>query len=451
MDLEERLRSLSDIDVVTVDHVEGIRGRAARRRRVRRIVAGGVACILTVGLGFATIGLLRTGSAERSPTNRTAGRVSTEQTSDLVTGVPLPDGLPPISRTNLVASERWVAMIGSSIRDDTATSNTLALYSRVTGTWELSDLPAPRVEAAAAFVGDQLLIWGGAANPDAGEASSDGQSLDLITGAWTDMPRGPLSARRSPVVGVSENRLLIWGGYSGVGDESRSLTDGAVYDTAASRWTSIPPLPIDNPSEVLWPGKAMWSGKTLVAAELEGVQADPALRLRGFALDGNTEFDAKQSFEVDDRSQILSLSFDVASTDEFILITNYVYEHTRPAGAPSAASPAFGYDIDVHDWITVPDLPIPSTTCASGTSGALLIVHCDGGTATRYDIRRGAWDQPAIPPGRLAGLAGPAAHAGEAFALFYRLPARVGDERDTGGSAGTVVEPGNNDLVAVRL
>ncbi len=122
-------------------------------------------------------------------------------------------------------------------------------------------MPSPRFDAAVAWDGTALLVWGGfatgATDPLTFELA-DGARYDPVTDAW--LPIASLSAP-SPRGGVLSTwtgaELLVWR-RAGHGEDHA----GARYDPVADAWTS---MAAGGPPTVLcYGGSAIWTGTDLL-------------------------------------------------------------------------------------------------------------------------------------------------------------------------------------------
>jgi Kelch motif len=120
---------------------------------------------------------------------------------------------------------------------------------------------APRANAAAAWTGQELLIWGGWS--EGPPFLDDGAALDPTTDTWRTLPPAPISPR-VPLSAWTGTEWILWG--TGVRVDDRPL-DGAAYDPATNTWRSISPGPIE-----FTDATAMWTGKefVVVGAALHG-------------------------------------------------------------------------------------------------------------------------------------------------------------------------------------
>jgi N-acetylneuraminic acid mutarotase len=109
-----------------------------------------------------------------------------------------------------------------------------ARYDPETDAWTplaKEDAPTPRSGHSAVWTGEEMLIWGGAAEQcadDTSGACQDGAAYNPTTDTWT-----PLSSRSAPEARSSHTavwlgtRMFLWGGV-GRGSEA-TLLDGALF------------------------------------------------------------------------------------------------------------------------------------------------------------------------------------------------------------------------------
>jgi N-acetylneuraminic acid mutarotase len=139
-----------------------------------------------------------------------------------------------------------------------------AAYTPGTDKWRrLSAAPlAGREAAATAWTGTELLVWGGTT----GQAvMADGAAYDPARNRWRTMAGSPLAARTASASAWTGKELLVWGGSD--------LADGAAYDPATDAWRPIAAAPLSGRSAAV----SAWTGREMVV-------------WGGVSLDGNREF-----------------------------------------------------------------------------------------------------------------------------------------------------------------
>ena len=90
-----------------------------------------------------------------------------------------------------------------------------------------------RMQAAAAWTGSLLLVWGGELGRLALVVSRTGLSYDPVTNRWSRLPQAPLQGRLNPATAWTGHELIVWGGLGpGNGRGTRYFTDGAAFTPA---------------------------------------------------------------------------------------------------------------------------------------------------------------------------------------------------------------------------
>jgi hypothetical protein len=92
-----------------------------------------------------------------------------------------------------------------------------------------------------------MVVWGGYDDLSAHDlrVAGDGAAYELSSNTWRALPPAPLSARANPIAVWTGREVLLLGGQPAVTTSAfRSDADGAEYDPALNRWTTIaPPVP----------------------------------------------------------------------------------------------------------------------------------------------------------------------------------------------------------------
>lgn len=128
------------------------------------------------------------------------------------------------------------------------------------GHW--SALPAApitgRADAAYAWTGTAMLVWGGRSGMQTSQPYADGASYDPKSRTWSLLPPSPLSARFDAAFVWTGHELVVWGGYTTSG--GALAADGAAYNPATHVWRELPPSPL--PATV--GATALWDGSHVV-------------------------------------------------------------------------------------------------------------------------------------------------------------------------------------------
>ena len=139
-----------------------------------------------------------------------------------------------------------------------------------------------RYEAAVAWTGAELLVWGG--ENCAGGACptfrsphlADGGAYRPATDSWRKLSRSPLAARSPAATAWTGTEMVVWGGVSA----DAFFADGAAYDPAGDRWRPVSPSPLQARDGVasVWTGRELivWGGGDLREGFRNGAAYDPA-------------------------------------------------------------------------------------------------------------------------------------------------------------------------------
>nr|QVV57691.1 kelch repeat-containing protein [Myxococcales bacterium] len=100
--------------------------------------------------------------------------------------------------------------------------------------------PAPRTRPTAVWneAGKEMIVWGGAGP---GGPIPTGGRYEPATGLWKTMPsEGAPEARQYHTAILSGGRFIVWGGVNGAGVPVNS---GALYDPVNNKWKAMPTAP----------------------------------------------------------------------------------------------------------------------------------------------------------------------------------------------------------------
>jgi hypothetical protein len=132
----------------------------------------------------------------------------------------------------------------------------------------------PRTDAAVAWSGHELIVWGGSAAGKSGRLLTDGAALDPTAGRWRSLsPTSGLDAREGPAVLWTGREMLVLGGTNVLGGQVS--TDGA-YDPAHDTWRILPRRPddlvrLDEHLTAVWTG----TGARVIASDGAAADYDP--------------------------------------------------------------------------------------------------------------------------------------------------------------------------------
>ena len=130
-------------------------------------------------------------------------------------------------------------------------------YNPTSNTWaatSLSGAPSVRYGHVAAWIGSEMVIWGGT---DGGSYLPNGARYNPTSNTWTAISAtGAPSARAFASAEWTGTELIIWGGTNG-----SPLADGARYNPATDTWTQMNPF--GAPAARLHASSA-WTGTELI-------------------------------------------------------------------------------------------------------------------------------------------------------------------------------------------
>ena len=142
------------------------------------------------------------------------------------------------------------------------------------GWTQLATPPFHRASGAAVWTGSELVLWGGDTQADA-HHHADGAAWDAATNRWTSVPDAGIAGRSQPAAVWTGDELLVWGGTA-----SGPLGDGAAYDPATQTWRILPPAPLSPRVPVVgaWTGRELvvWGDERRDERVRDGAAYDPA-------------------------------------------------------------------------------------------------------------------------------------------------------------------------------
>jgi hypothetical protein len=210
-----------------------------------------------------------------------------------------------------------------------------------------SELPPPpevRSGAASAWTGSELLIWGGFEyvggneDPDAGGFAFDAQAR-----TWSELPASPLHGRSDAASAWTGSELLVWGGWDGGFRDPPYFDDGAAFDPVAGIWRMIAPAPIEARSAFsVWTGEELivWGSRERADRRVDGAAYDPATNAWRMIADG--------PIDITDGSAVW--------TGEEMIVFGAALDSNNHADAPTAIAAAYDPVADVWRELPASDL-----------------------------------------------------------------------------------------------
>ncbi len=186
----------------------GSGGRDRRRRRLRLLVPIGVLAIIVVGLVVATSG----GGGESGGSGASAPRF-TEKLVAKNSPRPLPAA---ISGEAVVGTSGGPLIVGGLDSAESSVEGVFLLDSTNGRTQQVGSLTGPLHDAAAAILGNQILVFGGGTETSTDEVQALPISKGSIPAGSTARPVGHLPSVRSDLSAVTiGTTAYVLGGYDG--------------------------------------------------------------------------------------------------------------------------------------------------------------------------------------------------------------------------------------------
>lgn len=142
-------------------------------------------------------------------------------------------------------------------------------------------VPSPRVRAAVAWTGQEMLVWGGAVGRYLSSSLGDGSAYDPLTEEWRPITHvGAPSPRESPASVWTGSGLIVWSGQNTRALSSPSeysihlLDDGAIYDPRTNTWRVMSHHGVPSSrkgAHTMWTGREMivWGAEEGLAPGVE--------------------------------------------------------------------------------------------------------------------------------------------------------------------------------------
>jgi hypothetical protein len=243
-----------------------------------------------------------------------------------------------------------------------------------------SELPAPpevRSDAATAWTGSRLLVWGGYEYVGSNEdPEADGFAFDAATRRWESLPASPLGGRSGAASAWTGRELLIWGGWDGGFRDPPFFDDGAAFDPVAGTWRMLPPAPIEARTAFsVWTGEELivWGSTERADRRLDGAAYDPSTDTWRTIADG--------AMDITDGSAVW--------TGDEMIVFGAALDSNNHADTPTAIGAA--YDPATDTWRALPPSDLsPQAMTAEWLNGELIAWDYDQASSA-YDPEADAW------------------------------------------------------------
>jgi hypothetical protein len=307
-----------------------------------------------------------------------------------------------------------------------------------------SEMPPPpevRSEAATAWTGSQLLVWGGYEyvgsneDPDAG-----GFAFDAATRRWESLPPSPLEGRSGAASAWTGRELLIWGGWDGGFRDPPYFGDGAAFDPVDGTWRSLAPAPIEARTAFsVWTGKELivWGSTERAVRRRDGAAYNPSNNTWRTIADGPIDITDGSAVWTGDEMIVFGAALDGNNHADTPTAIGAAYDpasDTWRALPPSDLSPqamtgawlngeliawdyehaSSAYDPGTDAWRTLPDVPLRFSECrpkSFASSRTVFGEFC--GKTVVFSSEDDAWHRTPMPspapPGGCCSIVEPAA------------------------------------------
>jgi hypothetical protein len=145
-----------------------------------------------------------------------------------------------------------------------------ARYNPATKTWtplSTTNAPSPRSLHAAVWTGTEMIVWGGTHGRPRSAFGADGGSYNPATNTWTPLPPSPLRPRIGAAAVWTGEDVIIWGGFGGTDARAEFFGDGARYNPKTKTWTLLPAAGAPSPR---WGHSLVWTGHDVLVWGGEG-------------------------------------------------------------------------------------------------------------------------------------------------------------------------------------
>src|SRR6266542_4222919 len=267
-------------------------------------------------------------------------------------------------------------------------------YNPITDSWlPTGKTPSRRSLHTAVWTGNEMIIWGGFLQGSGGDPYTDtGGTYTPSTDSWVPTNRTNAPTGRELHTAVwSGSEMIVWGGYSYVGDDHYWNTGGR-YNPGTNSWvaTSITNAPVGRDSQT-----AVWTGNTMIV-------------WGGYLFDGNDHYlntggrynpvtDSWTATSMNNAPSGRDLHRAVWTGNEMIIWGGYFFD-----GNDRYLNTGGRYNPDTNSWlptniVNVPDARSRTTAVWSGTEMIVWGGHADFfsvpyfNTGGRYNPGTDSW------------------------------------------------------------
>jgi galactose oxidase-like protein len=190
----------------------------------------------------------------------------------------------PVSVPDRAVWARDVMVVWGGFAGAFEPTNIGGIYDPSRDVWRATSMegaPAGRSRHAMVWTGSRVIVWGGVA-ANLAEVRGDGASLDPYSNTWKPISSAGAPAARTNAAAVwIGTEMLVWGGLGSLGPVIY-LNNGGRFDPASDTWTPIQndgaPVPREDPG-CAWTGAKLviWGGRFPTPGALDdGAIYDPS-------------------------------------------------------------------------------------------------------------------------------------------------------------------------------
>jgi len=306
---------------------------------------------------------------------------------------------------------------GSSRQRPSDTTPVINPLSLLPAGWnELPDPPDVRAGAAAVWTGSRLLVWGGYVYTGFSkeEPLDDGYLLQVETGEHEPLFVSPLEPRANAASAWSGSELLVWGGSDLYG---RFFYDGAAYEPALRVWRKLPDAPLTGREPFsVWTGAELivWGSRARDQRLADGAAYDPQTDSWRRIADAPAALTDATAVWSGQEMIVLGSALDERNTPETATAMGMAYDpaadrwRTLPETrlSPNASTAAWSghavvawdylnnsqtYDPATNEWSDVSRVPLDEGECSPesvGVSTSIVGHYC--GRVVLFD--QGEWN-----------------------------------------------------------
>jgi N-acetylneuraminic acid mutarotase len=250
-----------------------------------------------------------------------------------------------------------------------------------------------RFQPVVVWAGDQLIVWGGQSGAHGSTLHGDGAAYDPATRRWTTMPSAPISPRVSAAAVWTGSEVVIWGGYNDLSSASslHVTNTGAAYNPKTRTWRTLANSPLSASSS---PGIA-WTGSEVIIVDGQPAVMTNTLRGQRQAAAWNPSTNHWRTLPREPAGTPSAFNVTVAHWSDDRLLVFHGYGVT---GDP-AATTVDSYDPVTNHWTHLHKCDGAGyVSAAYDLDGQVLVPPYADAGAYLYSPQHNTWTPTAAPP-----------------------------------------------------